>query len=94
MQSNRLHGQYLDLCEQSRRPSKTYRNGTPMIVGTRPFLKTKEMQIQQNDNEIPWTYYSGRKTVMDLVKLSGIRDWPTLNMVKQVRGFLKFANFY
>jgi hypothetical protein len=31
---------------------------------------------------------------MDPVKLSGIRDWPTPNMVKQVRGFLGFANFY
>jgi hypothetical protein len=34
------------------------------------------------------------KLTMDLVKLSGIRDWPTPNMVKQVRGFLEFANFY
>jgi hypothetical protein len=33
------------------------------------------------------------KLSMDLVKLSGMRDWPTSNMVKQVRGFLGFANF-
>jgi hypothetical protein len=31
---------------------------------------------------------------MNPVKLSGIRDWPTPNTVKQVRGFLGFANFY
>jgi RNase H-like domain found in reverse transcriptase len=31
---------------------------------------------------------------MDLVKLGGIRDWPTLTAVKQVRSFLGFGNFY
>jgi RNase H-like domain found in reverse transcriptase len=31
---------------------------------------------------------------MDPVKLSGIRDWPTPTSVKQVRGFIGFANFY
>jgi hypothetical protein len=34
------------------------------------------------------------KLSMDPVKLSGSRDWPTLNTVKKVRGFLGFANFY
>jgi RNase H-like domain found in reverse transcriptase len=31
---------------------------------------------------------------MDLVKLGGIRDWPTPTTVKQVRSFLGFGNFY
>jgi hypothetical protein len=31
---------------------------------------------------------------MDPVKLSGIKDWPTPTAVKQVRGFIGFANFY
>lgn len=31
---------------------------------------------------------------MDPVKLQGIADWPTPTMVKQVRGFLGFGNFY
>ena len=31
---------------------------------------------------------------MDSVKLGGIRDWPTLTTVKQVRSFLEFGNFY
>jgi hypothetical protein len=34
------------------------------------------------------------KIAMDLVKLGGIRDWPTPNTVKQVRSFLGFENFY
>jgi RNase H-like domain found in reverse transcriptase len=34
------------------------------------------------------------KLSMDPVKLSGIRDWPTPTIVKQVRGFIGFANFY
>ena len=31
---------------------------------------------------------------MDSGKLKGIRDWPTLTMVKQVQAFLGFGNFY
>ena len=31
---------------------------------------------------------------MDLIKLSGIRDWPPLTTVKQTRSFLGFRNFY
>jgi RNase H-like domain found in reverse transcriptase len=31
---------------------------------------------------------------MDSVKIGGIRDWPTLNTVKQVRSFLGFGNFH
>jgi RNase H-like domain found in reverse transcriptase len=30
---------------------------------------------------------------MDPAKLSGIQDWPTPTSVKQVRGFIGFANF-
>jgi hypothetical protein len=31
---------------------------------------------------------------MDSVKMQGILDWPELEIVKQVRGFLGFGNFY
>ena len=31
---------------------------------------------------------------MDPIKLAGIREWPTLTTVKQVRSFLGFGNFY
>jgi hypothetical protein len=34
------------------------------------------------------------KISMDKGKLKGIQDWPTPKMVKQVRGFLGFGNFY
>jgi hypothetical protein len=34
------------------------------------------------------------KLSMDLIKLSGIRDWPIPTTVKQVQGFIGFANFY
>ena len=31
---------------------------------------------------------------MDPVKLNGIKDWPTLTTVKQIRSFLGFGNYY
>ena len=33
-------------------------------------------------------------TRMDLVKIAGIKDWPTPTKVKDVRSFLGFCNFY
>jgi hypothetical protein len=33
-------------------------------------------------------------TCMDPVKISGIKDWPTLTSVRDVRSFLSFCNFY
>ena len=33
-------------------------------------------------------------TCMDPVKVKGIRDWPTLTSVKDIRSFLGFCNFY
>jgi hypothetical protein len=33
-------------------------------------------------------------THMNPVKISGIKDWPTLKTVKDVRSFLGFCNFY
>ena len=33
-------------------------------------------------------------TRMDPIKISGIRDWPTLAKVKDVHSFLGFCNFY
>jgi hypothetical protein len=63
MHSDYLYGWHLDLCKQSRRSSETYENGTPTITGTQSFLETKEMQIQQNNDGIPQTYYLGKKTV-------------------------------
>ena len=34
------------------------------------------------------------KLAMDLAKLKGILEWPTLKTVKEVRSFLGFGNFY
>ena len=34
------------------------------------------------------------KILMDSGKLKGIKEWPIPTTVKQVRGFLRFGNFY
>ena len=31
---------------------------------------------------------------MDLVKIAGIKNWPTLKKVKDIHSFLGFCNFY
>jgi hypothetical protein len=58
------------------------------------FLKPKKCKFNKTMLEYPRLIIQEGKLSMDLVKLSGIRDWPTPNMVKQVQGFLGFANFY
>jgi hypothetical protein len=31
---------------------------------------------------------------MDLVKIAGVADWPTLTSKKEVQSFIAFVNFY
>jgi hypothetical protein len=58
------------------------------------FLKPKKCEFNKTTMEYLGLIIQEGKLSIDPVKLSGIWDWPTLNMVKQVQGFLGFANFY
>jgi Reverse transcriptase (RNA-dependent DNA polymerase) len=58
------------------------------------FLKPKKCEFNKSTMEYLRLIIQEGKLSMDPVKLSGIRDWPTPTSVKQVRGFIEFANFY
>jgi hypothetical protein len=58
------------------------------------FWKPKKWEFNKTTMEYLGLIIQEGKLSMDPVKLSGIWDWPTPNMVKQVWGFLGFANFY
>jgi RNase H-like domain found in reverse transcriptase/Reverse transcriptase (RNA-dependent DNA polymerase) len=58
------------------------------------FLKPKKCEFNKSTMEYLGLIIQEGKLSMDPVKLSGIRDWPTLTSVKQVQGFIGFANFY
>jgi hypothetical protein len=58
------------------------------------FLKPKKCESNKTTMEYLGLIIQEGKLSIDLVKLSGIRDWPTPTTVKQVRGFIGFANFY
>jgi RNase H-like domain found in reverse transcriptase/Reverse transcriptase (RNA-dependent DNA polymerase) len=58
------------------------------------FLKPKKCEFNKTTMEYLRLIIQKGKLLMDPVKLSGIRDWPTPTSVKQVRGFIGFANFY
>ena len=52
------------------------------------------MQILKTKEEYLGMVIEEGKISMDPGKLKGIQDWPTPTMVKEVRGFLGFGNFY
>jgi RNase H-like domain found in reverse transcriptase/Reverse transcriptase (RNA-dependent DNA polymerase) len=58
------------------------------------FLKPKKCEFNKSTMEYLGLIIQEGKLSMDPVKLSGIQDWPTPTSVKQVRGFIGFANFY
>jgi hypothetical protein len=58
------------------------------------FLKLKKCEFNKTTMEYLRLIIQEEKLSMDPVKLSGIQDWPTPTSVKQVRGFIGFANFY
>jgi Reverse transcriptase (RNA-dependent DNA polymerase) len=58
------------------------------------FLKAKKCEFGKTRIKYLGMIIKQRGIVMDLVKLGGIRDWPTPITVKQVWSFLGFGNFY
>ena len=58
------------------------------------FLKAKKCKFYKTKIEYLGMIIEEGRISMDPVKLGGIRDWPTFIMVKQVRSFLGFRNFY
>ena len=58
------------------------------------YLKLAKCEFNKTKVEYLGMVIEEGKISMDTGKLRGIRDWPTPTMVKQVRGFLGFGNFY
>jgi Reverse transcriptase (RNA-dependent DNA polymerase) len=58
------------------------------------FLKPKKCEFNKTTMEYLRLIIQEGKLSMDPIKLSGIGDWPILTTVKQVQGFIGFANFY
>jgi RNase H-like domain found in reverse transcriptase/Reverse transcriptase (RNA-dependent DNA polymerase) len=58
------------------------------------FLKPKKCEFNKTTIKYLGLIIQEGKLSMDPVKLSRIRDWPTPTLVKQVQGFIGFANFY
>ena len=58
------------------------------------YLKPKKCEFCKEKIEWLGMVIQEGKITMDPGKLKGIQDWPAPTMVKQVRGFLGFGNFY
>ena len=58
------------------------------------FLKAKKCEFCKLRIEYLGMIIEEGKIFMDPIKLADIQDWPTPSMVKQVRSFLGFGNFY
>jgi len=58
------------------------------------YLKAMKCEFNKTRVEYLGMIVEEGKFAMDPLKLRGIRDWPIPTMVKQVRSFLGFGNFY
>ena len=58
------------------------------------FLKAKKCKFCKLQIEYLGMIIEEGKISMDPIKLAEVQDWPTPSMVKQVRSFLGFGNFY
>ena len=58
------------------------------------FLKPEKCEFNKARVEYLGMIIEEGRISMDPGKLNGIRDWLAPTMVKQVRGFLGFGNFY
>ena len=58
------------------------------------YLKPKKCEFGKTKIEWLGMIIEEGRISMDLGKLRGIKEWPVPTTVKQVRGFLRFRNFY
>jgi hypothetical protein len=58
------------------------------------FLKPEKCKWEMDSIDYLGVILEKGVTCMDLMKVSGIQEWPTPTSVKQVRSFLGFCNFY
>ena len=58
------------------------------------YLKPKKCEFTREKIEYLGMIISHNSVAMDLVKLKGIKDWPTPTTIKQVQSFLGFRNYY
>jgi hypothetical protein len=58
------------------------------------FIKLEKCKFNQTEVEFLGMIISHNAIKMDPIKLAGIADWPAPTNVKQIRGFLRFCNFY
>jgi hypothetical protein len=58
------------------------------------FLKPEKCIFEKNEMEYLGVIVSKDGVHMDLKKIEGDQDWPVLKTMKQLQGFLGFANFY
>ena len=58
------------------------------------YLKPKKCEFKKTQVEYLGMIIEEGKITMDPIKLGGLRDWPILTTMKQVRSFLGFGNFY
>src|SRR5258708_34870554 len=60
----------------------------------RLFLKPEKCKFEQKEVEYLRLVISKDHITMDLTKVHGVTEWPTLTKVKEVQSFLGFVNFY
>ena len=58
------------------------------------YLKLEKCKFERTEVEFLGTIISENMIRMDLIKLAGIQDWPSLTTVKQTQSFLGFGNYY
>ena len=58
------------------------------------FLKPEKCEFEQEQIEYLGLVIREGEVQMDPVKVAAVRDWPTPRNLRDLRGFLGFANFY
>jgi hypothetical protein len=58
------------------------------------YLRPEKCEFEQNSIEYLGLLISEGEVRMDPVKVEAVKNWPTPTCLRNVRGFLGFANFY
>jgi len=74
--------------------AKAIRRVLQVLQEHKLFLRLEKCEFCKERIEYLGLVISENKVSMDLVKVAGVREWPTLENKTDVQAFLGFVNFY
>jgi len=85
---------FSSIAKELKEHRQTVREVSQRLEHYDPYLKPEKCEFEQQSIEYLGMIIRPGEVQMDPGKVAAVKDWPTPTMLKEVRAFIGFANFY